>query len=561
VQREGLIVPEFAIDARQVNAEIERLRAGIEDSVAQLEQIEREVRDAELAGAILRTQVMILRDRMLFQDVSRRIREERRNAEWAVREELHRLEGLFAAMEDPYLRERRADLQFIARRLLSSLLGHEPQRFDEIQAPAVVVAHDLSPAETAQFDGDRIVGIVTEAGGRTSHTAIMARSLGIPAVVGVESIVSLVCDGDQIVVEGTSGRVHLRPDTATRREVRARARCYALREREILRITDLPGETRDGHRIELLGNIESADEVPRLRERGAGGVGLMRTEFLFMNRREPPDEEEQLQQYRAVLQAVRPDPVVIRTLDLGGDKLASGLKSREEANPALGMRGIRRSLADRSIFRTQLRAMLRASAHGRLRVLLPLVTGMAEVREARGCLDEVCAELEREGRPYDPDFQVGVMVETPAAVTLSDILIREVDFLSVGTNDLIQYTIAVDRSNEHVAYLYNALHPAVLRAIWKVVDSAHRAGATVCVCGEMAGDPVNSLVLVGLGVDQLSMNPHAIPEVKQLVRKSTFESARVLAAELRELPTVADVTDRVHKVMHERFPEAFEPRT
>jgi phosphotransferase system enzyme I (PtsI) len=424
----------------------------------------------------------------------------------------------------------------------------------------VLVAHDLSPAETAQLDGDRIVGIVTEAGGRTSHTAIMAQSLGIPAVVGVESIVSLVCDGDRIIVEGNTGRVHLRPDAATRRVVRERARCYALREREILRVTDLPGETRDGHRIEILGNIESADEVPRLLERGAGGVGLMRTEFLFMNRRQPPDEEEQLQQYRAVLRAVRPDPVVVRTLDLGGDKLASGLKTREEANPALGMRGIRRSLADRSTFRTQLRAMLRASAHGQLRVLLPLVTGMAEVREARRCLDEVCAELEREGHPYDPHFQVGVMVETPAAVTLSDILIREVDFLSIGTNDLIQYTIAVDRSNEQVAYLYNALHPAVLRAIWKVVDSAHRAGAAVCVCGEMAGDPVNSLVLVGLGVDQLSMNPHAIPEVKQLVRASTFESARALAAELRELPTVADVTDRVHKVMLERFPEAFAPR-
>ncbi|UCE85893.1 MAG: phosphoenolpyruvate--protein phosphotransferase [Deltaproteobacteria bacterium] len=560
VQREGLIVPEYEIRGAQVDFEIERLRASIEVSVAQIERIERGVRHVEMVGAILQTQVAILRDQMLLDDVSRRIREERKNAEWAVRDELRHLERLFAAMEDPYIRERRADLDFIARRLLSNLLGRAPRRFDEIAAPAVVVAHDLSPAETAQLDRDRVVGIVTETGARTSHAAIMANSLGIPAVVGVASIVASVRDGDAVVVEGSTGRVHLRPDEATRRMASARAHRYARREREMLRAADLPCETRDGHRIEILGNIERSDEVPRLRERGGRGVGLFRTEFLYLNRSAPPDEAEQLRHYRAVLRAARPDPVVIRTLDLGGDKLASWLHVRDEMNPALGMRGIRRSLADRSLFRTQLRALLRASPDGRLRILLPLVTGVSEVREARACLDEVRSELELEGRPYAPDLEIGVMVETPAAVTLSDILVREVDFLSVGTNDLIQYTIAVDRSNEHVAYLYTALHPAVLRAIWKVVDSAHRAGAAVCVCGEMAGDPINSLVLLGLGVDELSMNPHAIPAVKQILRASNFESARALAAELRQLPTVADVTDRVHKVMQQRFPEAFAAR-
>ena len=557
VRREMPLVPHIEISPAEVASEVARLREAVERSREQLERIRGPVAHVEIVDAIFRAQVMILEDRRLFEDAAQRIRASRMNAEWAVCEELARLEAVFLGMEDPYLRERLTDVRFAVRRLLLNLLGREPERLDGLRGPSIVIANDLSPAEAVQLDRRAVVGFVTEAGGRTSHTAITAASLGIPALVGVEGAASAAREGDLVIVDGSAGRLLIRPGALDRERYEARARGQQARRRSELRGADLPAETRDGRRVELLANIERSDEIPWIRTCGARGVGLFRTEFLFMERQALPDEEEQLVQYRAVLEGVAPDGAVIRTLDVGGDKLPAGLHRRVEANPALGLRGVRLCLADRSLLRTQLRALLRAGVHGRLRLLLPLVTGVEEVLAVRAEIEEARAALEREGRPVASNLELGVVVETPAAVAVADLLAREADFFSIGTNDLVQYTVAVDRENEHVAYLYDPLHPAVLRQILAVVDQGHRAGRTVAMCGEMAGDPLCSLVLVGLGLDELSMNAAAVPRVKRILRGASYEEARGLARELLGLRSAAEVADRLRKEMLRRFPQEF----
>ena len=567
LRQEALAVPERVLPAAQVAGEIERLRAAAGHARARLERIHRSVSGLELVDAIFRTQLMILEDRQLLDDAARHIRERRINAEWALRIEQDRLNGLFDAMQDAYLRERRADVNFALRQLLMSLLGREPEGVGALDGPTVVVAHDLSPAETAQLDRARVVALATDAGGRTSHAVIMANSLGIPAVVGLESITGAARQGDLAIVDGRTGCVLLRPPPATVRRYAERARQEQARERALLRCVDLPSETRDGRPIELRANIERADEVAVARSCGARGVGLFRTEFLFMNRAELPGEEEQVREYAAVLAGVAPWPAAIRTVDLGGEKLPLPGLRRLEANPALGLRGIRLAAAPASggggsratLYAAQLRAMLRASPAGRLRILLPLVTGVEEVRAARQAIAELRGELESEGRAVAERVELGVVVETPAAVAIVDLLAREVDFFSIGTNDLIQYIVAVDRGNEAVAYLYDPGHPAVLRAIRTVVEGAHAAQRPVGVCGEMAGDPLYALLLVGLGVDELSMNAPAIPRVKRIVREIEQPEARALASGLLQLRTAAEVGEELRKEMRRRFPDEFEP--
>jgi len=560
LRREALAVPERSLPVAQVADEVERLRAAAAHARSRLERIHRSVSGLELADAIFRPQLLILEDPQLLEDAARHIRERRINAEWALRIEQDRLTARFDAMQDSYLRERRADVDFALRQLLLSLLGREPEEVGALDGPTIVVAHDLSPAETAQLDRVRVVALATDAGGRTSHAVIMANSLGIPAVVGLEGITRAARQGDPAIVDGRAGQVWLRPPASVVRRYAARARQEQVRERALMRCADLPSETRDGRAVELRANIERADDLTAVRSHGARGVGLFRTEFLFMNRAEMPHEEDQVQQYAAVLAGVAPWPAAIRTVDLGGEKLPlAGLRGLE-ANPALGLRGVR--LAARggsSLYAAQLRAMLRASPAGRLRILLPLVTGVDEVVEVRQAIAELRGELEAEGRPVAERIELGVVVETPAAVAIVDLLAREVDFFSIGTNDLIQYTVAVDRGNEAVAYLYDAGHPAVLRAIRAVVEQAHAAQRPVGVCGEMAGDPLYTLLLVGLEVDELSMNAPAIPRVKRIVREIDQPEARALASALLRLRTAAEVGEALRKEMRRRFPDEFEP--
>ncbi|HEY8493947.1 MAG TPA: phosphoenolpyruvate--protein phosphotransferase [Myxococcota bacterium] len=558
LQRAPLVVPERHVPPGERGAEIARLAAAAARARARLEPLLRAVAGVELVEAVLRTQLLMLEDRQLLEDAARRIRDEGINAELALRREGDRLLALFGAMRDPYLRERRADVEFAVRELLTSLLGGEPDGVGPLGEPTVVVAEDLSAPEVARLDRAHVVGLATAAGGRASHAAILARSLGLPAVVGLGDATRAIGEGDLVVVDGRAGRVVVRPPEATVRRSLERARAERRRASELLRGADLPAETRDGRPVALRANLESLEELPSLRRHGATGVGLYRTEFLFLNRSEPPGEDEQERHYRALLAGVAPWPATIRTLDLGGDKLPGSLPRRADANPALGLRGVRLARGPGGLYEVQLRALLRASPAGRLRVLLPLVSGVEEVVALRARLADLRSALEAEGCPVADDIELGVVVETPAAAALIDLLAPEVAFFSIGTNDLTQYTVAVDRENEAVAYLYEAGHPAVLRAIRSAVEVARAAGRPIGVCGEMAGDPLYTLVLVGLGVDELSMNAASVPLVKRILRATEWADARDLAGEALGLRTAAEVADLLRKEMRRRFPEPFE---
>jgi phosphotransferase system enzyme I (PtsI) len=423
--------------------------------------------------------------------------------------------------------------------------------------PTVLVAADFSAAEIAQIDRAHVVGFAADAGGRASHAVILAHSLGLPAVVGLRNATRVVGEGDLLVVDGRAGRVLVRPPDAAVLAYVERARAERRRACALLRGADLPAETRDGRPVALRANIESTEEVAGLRRHGAQGVGLFRTEFLFLNRPEAPGEAEQERQYRTVLAGVAPQPATIRTVDLGGDKLPAAGSRRSEANPALGLRGVRLARVRGGVYDVQLRALLRASPAGRLRILLPLVSGVEEVVALRERLADLRSGLEAEGCPVAA-LELGVVVETPAAAALIDLLAPEVEFFSIGTNDLTQYTLAVDRDNEAVGYLYDAGHPAVLRAIRAAVEVARAAGRPIGVCGEMAGDPLYTLVLVGLGVTELSMNAASIPLAKRILRATEWPDARALAGEVLGLRTAAEVTDALRKEMRRRFPGELE---
>jgi phosphotransferase system enzyme I (PtsI) len=440
---------------------------------------------------------------------------------------------------------------------MSNQLGEVRDSLESLTGQAIVVAHDLSPADTMQLDRDKVIGFVTDVGGRTSHTAILARSLSIPAVVGLESISTQVASGEPMIIDGTTGTVIVNPSPATFREYLARRQRYDYLEKELEGYRDLPAETRDGHRVALRGNVELAEEIAVARGQGVEGIGLFRTEFLFLSGNEPPDEETQYLAYRAAAEAMAPHPVTIRTLDVGGDKFVPELNLLDEANPVMGLRAVRFSLREGTLFRIQLRAILRASAHGWVRIMFPMISGVAEIRACRRLVEKTRQELVEEGLPVG-SLALGIMVETPAAVLLADVMAREVDFFSVGTNDLIQYCLAIDRGNEHVAYLYEPLHPAVLRALRRVCYAACNAGIEVSICGEMAGEQLYALVLIGLGFTELSMNPSSIPRIKRLMRQITVAEAGELVDRLLQLPTAAEVVAALEAEMSRRFPQIFD---
>jgi phosphotransferase system enzyme I (PtsI) len=377
-------------------------------------------------------------------------------------------------------------------------------------------------------------------GGKTSHTSILSRSMEIPAVVGVERITSEVSDGDPIIVDGKKGIVIVNPDEETFRDYLRSRQYFEYQEREFLKLRDLPAETVDGYRIRLKANVEFIEEIPSIRKHGGEGIGLYRTEMLFLNRRTLPDEEEQFHAYSSAVRQMAPYPVTIRTLDSGGDKFVPGLDVAEELNPALGLRAIRLSLRQPELFRTQLRAILRASALGTVRVFFPMISGVGELREAKLHLEEAKNELRRKGLAFDEEIEVGIMIETPSAVMIADLLAREVDFFSVGTNDLIQYTVAIDRTNEQLSNLFEPLHPAVLRALKAVADAAHSAGINICMCGEMAGEPAYLPVLLGMGYEELSMNSVSIPKVKKVLRRCSRTEAEALAARVLSFSTAEE---------------------
>lgn len=559
LRRERLVIPEYRVEPAQVDEEIDRLKRAFAEVRARLEEIRGGMSDTGLVGDIFNAQFLFLEDPTLLDQAVCNIRESRVNAEWALQREQRRLEALFESIADPYIRGRSSDVGFMVRRILQALMGREPEGLANAPPGVIVVAEDLSPAELAQVTRRSIAGLVTESGSRTSHVTIMARSLEIPAVVGAGGgLVREIADGDLLIVDGHRGRVLVDPDPATVAEYRKRLADLQALSRRLLRYVDLPAETRDGVSVRMLANVDLSAEIPDALRYGAEGIGLYRTEFLFMNRRDIPSEEEQIAAYREILEAVVPHAAVIRTLDLGGEKLPTGLELAEEPNPALGLRGVRLSLARPAVFRTQLRALLQASQYGKLKILLPMLSVLAELEFARAELVHVREELAREGKAMAAEIPLGVMIETPAAAMIADLITPHADFLSIGTNDLLQYTLAVDRTNEQVAYLYEPMHPAHIRMIQRICQAASRSGIVVGMCGEMAGDPLHSWILLALGIGELSMAPFAIPLLKKILRDSTLVEARNLLSSILRMGSAVEIREHVEKTMLARFPVEFE---
>ncbi len=560
IDRRRVRTPKRRVAAGEIAAEVKRLRAALEASERQLAEVREKVERIEGSEhtAIIDMHRMMLRDEMLVEEAQRVIREDGMNAEWAVKRAVRKIKGAFADVADEYFKQRRADVEFVGERIIKNLMG---QMVDVVEPPpegAIIVAHDLSPADTALLLHDRkVAAFVTDAGAKTSHTAIVARALEVPAVVGVGRVSALADKGDWIVVDGGRGQVVLNPSAGERADYEAARERYLAHEQELMRTRDLAARTLDGVTVRLVGNIEFAEEVPSLLSHGGEGIGLYRTEFLFLGRRDLPTEEEHYRNYRQILEAVAPRPVTIRTFDLGGDKLPVGLRNHAD-NPALGLRAIRYCLRHPDMFRDQLRGLLRASVHGNLKVMFPMVSGVAELRAAKRMLSEVRDELTREG--IDTRMPpVGIMVELPAAAVLADRLAQECDFLSIGTNDLIQYTIGIDRQNKDVAYLYKPLHLSVLRTLRFVCDAGRTAGISVSMCGEMAGEPLYALVLLGLGRDELSMNGPSIPLVKRVLRGASAADGRALLERILELTAGDEIEREVRAEMARRFPGLLEP--
>jgi phosphotransferase system enzyme I (PtsI) len=557
----GLRPPPRAVAPEAVSAEFDRLDRALVLARGEAEVAESEARrriGPEYAD-ILAAHARMIDDPTLRRDARERIVRDLVGAEHAVAEVLEGHANRLAGMTDTHLAARAADVRDIEQRILAQFLGPgtEPATIDiDIEGPVVVLTHDLSPSETAGLDTARVLGFATESGGMASHTAIVAAALEIPAVVGLGKALDLARSSRFAIIDGDEGLVVLDPDPPTLARYRRAAIERTARFQGLADLAHLPAETLDGRVVELLGNIEFPAEVGPCLNRGASGIGLYRTEFLFLNAEVPPTEDEQFAAYGAVVRSAGSRPVTFRTLDLGADKLVAYRDGHPpEPNPALGLRSLRLSLREPGLFRVQLRAILRAATLGDVRVMFPLVSTLAEFRQARAILDAVAADLVAEGVPVPADLPVGIMVEVPAAAVMADRLAREVDFFSIGTNDLIQYTLAVDRINETVAELYSAADPSVLRLIAMVVLAAEPRGIDVTVCGAMGGEPIYAALLLGLGVRSLSMPPHQLPEIKRVIRTIREDQAKALAAEILALESAPDVVARLREALREALPD------
>ncbi len=550
VGRDTGMTPRHHVEVDDVDAEIARLHRAIGVSDKQLEKIKQQLAEeseSETDFHIVTAHQLMLHDEHLVDATIEYIKTELVNAEWGLHKAVEDIRGVFEAIEDEYFRERATDVDHVADRVLANLMGRDEGDFDP-PPDAIVVAYDLSPADAARLHRAAVAGLVTDAGGKTSHTAIIARAHEIPAVVGLEDVTEAIESDDLLIVDGSSGVVIVNPRASTVAEYREAQRRRAVRGAALLSNVALPAQTKDGVHIELLANIDGPDEIHGALVHGASGIGLTRSEYLFMTSEAMPDEDAHYAMGRAVLEQMAGRPATLRTFDLGADKLAQFVEEAEleEPNPALGLRSVRLCLHDLGLplFRQQLRGLLRASVHGPLRLMFPMISGVGELRAARAVLDEIRAELRAEQVPFDEDIKVGIMIEMPSAALTAHFLATECDFFSIGTNDLIQYTMAVDRVNEYVSYLYEPLHPALLRLVAGVAKAAHDAGIPAAVCGEMAGDPLVAPVLVGMGIRELSMSAVSIPEVKAVLRATNLGDLERLVATLMTLPTAAEI--RVH---------------
>jgi phosphoenolpyruvate-protein phosphotransferase (PTS system enzyme I) len=553
-------VPYYRLEREEaVTQECNRFEDAVSKAENDLEAIKNSIHpELKEHVRLLEVHQMILRDRLIHDETLRLIRDEKLNAQWALTRSIMKAHELFSALDDEYIQSRVADVDAVGERLLRNLAGQEHNILNGIRERVIIVAHDLSPADAAQLQLERTLGLVTDLGGRTSHTSIIARSLNIPAVVGADSSTKLVPSGELLIVDGGSGKIIINPTEDEISYYYDRQEELERYAKEISRRAHLPAVTRDDHLIKVEANIELLEEVVAAKDNGAEGIGLYRTEFFFMNRTDYPDEETLYNEYRELSELMAPHWVTMRTLDLGAEKLTTWYPKLEETNPALGLRSIRLSLYYRDLFKTQLRAILRASAAAKnIRLMFPLISGVGELLDAKQVVREVQEELRAKRIAFDEKMPLGIMIEIPSAVAVADLLAREVDFFSIGTNDLIQYSLAIDRVNEHVAYLYEPLHPGVLRLIKQTVDAGHKAGIEVAICGEMAGESLYVPILLGLKLDSLSMNPQSIPRVKNLICRSKIKDCYRFINKVLRMSTAQEINELLQKMMVKNFPEEF----
>ncbi len=550
-------VVRYQVDPAHVADEIARFESGLIQTRAQILEMQQQI--AEAIGAkdagIFDAHLLVVEDQTLIDEVLRRLESEHCNVEYAFQEVANRYVESLSKIDDPYLRERALDIQDVSRRVIRNLQGKTPRPFLAIQEPHILVAHNLTPSDTATMNREYVRGFALDLGSRTSHTAIMARSLGIPAVVGLRDATETLETGTPALIDGYHGLLIIHPSEETLREYEALEREKGALTARLTRLRETKSTTRDGRHVVLSANIELPDEVEAVLANGAEGVGLYRTEFLYLNQKSLPTEEEQCEIYRAVAQRLAPHPLIIRTLDLGGDKLSDNIESGDELNPFLGWRAIRFCLENLEIFKTQLRAILRASTNANIKVMFPMISGLDETRRGLQIIAECKEDLRRAGQAFDDNLEVGIMVEVPTAAIMADRLAREVDFFSIGTNDLIQYAVAIDRTNERVAHLYEPSHPSVVRLLKMVADAAHTNNIWVGVCGEMAGEVLFTPLLLGLGMDELSASAIIVPRVKSAVQALTMTECRQLLEEVLQLDTPGAILERCSAMAQQHYPE------
>lgn len=554
LKEDEIVINRKKISADLVEQEVARFLAGRAKASEQLEVIKTKAGETfgEEKEAIFEGHIMLLEDEELEQEIIALIKDDLASADAAAYTVIEGQAKALEELDDEYLKERAADVRDIGKRLLKNILGMPIVDLGSIQDEVILVAADLTPSETAQLNLDKVLGFITDLGGRTSHTSIMARSLELPAIVGTTDVTQQVKNGDYLILDAVNNKIYVNPTADVIDELKAAQNLYITEKNDLAKLKDLPAITLDGHQVEVCANIGTVRDVAGAERNGAEGVGLYRTEFLFMDRDALPTEEEQFQAYKAVAEAMGAQAVIVRTMDIGGDKDLPYMNLPKEENPFLGWRAIRIAMDRREILHAQLRAILRASAFGKLRIMFPMIISVEEVRDLKGELETLKAQLREEGKAFDETIEVGVMVETPAAAVIAHHLAKEVDFFSIGTNDLTQYTLAVDRGNELISHLYNPMSPSVLGLIKQVIDASHAEGKWTGMCGELAGDERATLLLLGMGLDEFSMSAISIPRIKKIIRNTNFEDVKALAAQALAQPTAQDLMNSVNKFIEEK---------